>query len=118
MFLLLCPIEVFPIGQRYKPNNVGMAFSRGIVKVLLRNKLDFEGYVSFDTGIICERLWGLEDQSTEEQLVIAINAGTDVLSGFNDKDVILDLFERGGSPRNVLIPNPSATERAVRARIV
>lgn len=48
-----------------------------------------------DTGIIGDRAWGLEDHSIDEQLVIAINAGTDVLSGFDENNVILNLLEKG-----------------------
>lgn len=72
-----------------------MAFSSGIVTDLLRRELGFKGYVNYDTGLVGERAWGLEDLSIEEQLVIMINAGTDVLSGFDDKDVILNLLEKG-----------------------
>lgn len=80
-----------PVGQPYQPNNVGMAFSRGIITDLLRKKLGFAGYVNSDTGIIGDRAWGLEDKSTEEQILIAIEAGTDVLSGFSDHQQILQL---------------------------
>jgi beta-glucosidase len=72
-----------PVGQPYLPNNVGMAFSKGIITDLLRKKLGFKGYVNSDTGIIGSRAWGLEDKSEEEQILIAIEAGTDILSGFN-----------------------------------
>ena len=41
-----------PVDQDYEPNDVGMAFSKGIVTGLLRNKLGFKGYVNSDTGII------------------------------------------------------------------
>lgn len=89
------PYYGIPIDQSYKPNDVGMSFSRGIVTDLLRKELGFEGYVNSDTGIIGERAWGLENQTVDEQLAVAIGAGTDVLSGFDDKDVILDLLEQG-----------------------
>lgn len=84
-----------PVGQPYIPNNVGMAFSKGIVTELLRTKLGFKGYVNSDTGIIGERAWGLEDKSLEEQILIALDAGTDVLSGFNNNKQILDLVTSG-----------------------
>ncbi len=84
-----------PVGQPYMPNNVGMAFSKGILTDLLRNKLAFKGYINSDTGIIGSRAWGLEDKSTEEQILIAIDAGTDVLSGFSDNKQILDLVNSG-----------------------
>ena len=84
-----------PIDQPYLPNNVGMAFSKGIITDLLRKKLGFKGYVNSDTGIIGDRAWGLEGKTTEEQIVIAIEAGTDILSGFNDNKQILTLVKEG-----------------------
>lgn len=84
-----------PVDQPYLPNNVGMAFSKGILSDLLRNKLGFKGYVNSDTGIIGERAWGLEDKSIDEQILIALEAGTDVLSGFNNNKQLLDLVNAG-----------------------
>ncbi|MCK5705913.1 MAG: glycoside hydrolase family 3 C-terminal domain-containing protein [Cyclobacteriaceae bacterium] len=84
-----------PVGQAYEPNNVGMAFSKAILTRLLRENLGFQGYINSDTGIIGNRAWGLEDKDLEEQILIAIEAGTDVLSGFNDNDVILNLVNSG-----------------------
>ncbi|HEX5170323.1 MAG TPA: glycoside hydrolase family 3 N-terminal domain-containing protein [Cyclobacteriaceae bacterium] len=84
-----------PVGQPYMPNTVGMAFSKGIVTDLLRTKLGFKGYVNSDTGIIGERAWGLEDKSVEEQILIALEAGTDILSGFNDNRQLLTLVTSG-----------------------
>lgn len=84
-----------PVGQPYLPNNVGMAFSKGILTDLLRNKLGFKGYVNSDTGIIGDRAWGLEDKTVEEQILIALEAGTDVLSGFSNNKQLLALVESG-----------------------
>ncbi|MEK6479984.1 glycoside hydrolase family 3 N-terminal domain-containing protein [Catalinimonas sp. 4WD22] len=84
-----------PVDQPYMPNNVGMAFSKGILTDLLRNKLGFKGYINSDTGIIGDRAWGLEDKSEEEQILIAIQAGTDILSGFNNNQQLLDLVKSG-----------------------
>ncbi len=91
----IMPYYGVPISQQYLPNNVGMAFSKGILTELLRNKLGFKGYVNSDTGIIGDRAWGLEDKSVDEQIVIAIEAGTDVLSGFNNNKQILNLVTGG-----------------------
>jgi beta-glucosidase len=84
-----------PVNQPYMPNTVGMTFSKGIVTNLLRKKMGFKGYVNSDTGIIGDRAWGLEDKSIEEQILIALDAGTDVLSGFNDNMQILNLVTSG-----------------------
>jgi beta-glucosidase len=84
-----------PVGQRYMPNDVGMAFSKGIVTDLLRGELGFTGYVNSDTGIIGTRAWGLEHLPVTEQIAIAVDAGTDVLSGFHDHKQIVSLVESG-----------------------
>jgi beta-glucosidase len=84
-----------PVNQPYLPNTVGMAFSKGIITDLLRKKLGFKGYVNSDTGIIGDRAWGLEDKSVEEQILIAIDAGTDILSGFDDNDQLHRLVTSG-----------------------
>ena len=84
-----------PVGQSYLPNNVGMAFSKGILTDLLRDKLGFKGYVNSDTGIIGDRAWGLEDKTVEEQLLIALEAGTDILSGFSNNQQLVALVESG-----------------------
>ncbi|MFK7923471.1 MAG: glycoside hydrolase family 3 N-terminal domain-containing protein [Bacteroidia bacterium] len=84
-----------PVGQAYMPNDVGMAFSKGILSELLRQKLGFKGYINSDTGIIGSRAWGLEDKSLEEQILIAIEAGTDILSGFNNNQQLLGLVQTG-----------------------
>jgi beta-glucosidase len=89
-----------PVGQPYMPNNVGMAFSKGILTDLLRTLLKFRGYVNSDTGIIGERAWGLEDKSLDEQILIAIEAGTDILSGFSNNKQILNLVEDGKLPES------------------
>lgn len=91
----IMPYYGIPVDQPYQPNDVGMAFSKGIVTDLLRGELGFEGYVNSDTGIIGDRAWGLEEMSVPEQIALAVEAGTDVLSGFDDKDQILDLLASG-----------------------
>ena len=88
-----------PVGQQYQPNDVGMAFSKGILTKLLKDELGFKGYVNSDTGIIgppgVNRAWGLDGKSMDEQLRIAIDAGTDVFSGFDSHELILNLVKRG-----------------------
>ncbi len=72
----------------------GFAFSKQIVSDLLRTKLGFQGYVNSDTGIINDRAWGLEKKTVPERVAAAVNGGVDVLSGFHDKKVILELLEQ------------------------
>lgn len=73
----------------------GFAFTREIVTGLLRDKLGFKGYVNSDTGIINDRAWGLEGKTVPERVALAINGGTEILSGFHDKQTIVDLVKQG-----------------------
>lgn len=87
------PIRLTHEGVTYE--QIGMAFSPQIVTDLLRGKLGFQGYVNSDTGIINSRAWGFESKTIPERVAAAINAGTDVLSGFNTKQTIIDLVKGG-----------------------
>ncbi|MEO6003718.1 MAG: glycoside hydrolase family 3 N-terminal domain-containing protein [Opitutus sp.] len=87
------PIHLSYDGVTY--DSTGMAFSHQLVTDLLRGKLKFNGYVNSDTGIIEARAWGLENKSVPERVAAAINAGSDVLSGFHDKDPIVALVNDG-----------------------
>jgi beta-glucosidase len=87
------PINVTYDGVKY--DQVGMAFSKQIVTDLVRGKLGFKGYVNSDTGIINDRAWGLEDKTVAERVAIAINGGTDTLSGFSTNKTITDLVKAG-----------------------
>jgi len=87
------PINVTYEGITY--DQLGMAFSKQIVTDLLRTKLGFKGYVNSDTGIVTQRAWGMENATVAQRVAAAINAGTDVLSGFNTKQTIVDLVVAG-----------------------
>ncbi len=94
----IMPYYGVPIGLRhdgvtYDP--IGMAFSPQILTDLLRAKLGFRGYVNSDTGVVNSRAWGFENKPEAERVAAAINAGTDVLSGFRTKDTIVELVQKG-----------------------
>jgi beta-glucosidase len=80
-------------GMKFEP--IGLAFSKTVVSDLLRGRLGFKGYVNSDTGIITQRAWGLENKTVPERVAAAVNAGVDVLSGFNKKQTIIDLVKGG-----------------------
>jgi beta-glucosidase len=91
-------VDGVPIGLRYEGvtyDPIGMAFSAEIITDLLRTKLGLRGYVHSDTGIINSQAWGFENKSESERVAAAINAGTDVLSGFRTKDTIVELLQKG-----------------------
>ena len=92
------PYYGVPVGARFDDlvfQPIGLAFSRTVVSDLLRGRLGFTGYVNSDTGIVKERAWGLENRTVPERVAAAINAGVDVLSGFHEKAVVVDLVARG-----------------------
>lgn len=91
----IMPSYSIPVGMKYVPNDVGVAFSKGILTSLLRDTLQFPGYLNSDTGIIGERAWGVESLSVDDQIALAVNAGIDVLSGFDSNKQIVDLVKSG-----------------------
>lgn len=104
----IMPYYGVPIGANHAGTPVeelGMAFSHQVVTGILRENLGFAGYVNSDSGIIEERGWGLEDArinpatgrgyTVADRTAIAIRAGTDVLSEFRSRDVIVDLVRAG-----------------------
>lgn len=91
----IMPAYGIPVGTKYTPNDVGMAFSRGLLTALLRDTLGFEGNLNSDTGIIGTRAWGLETKSVDDQIAIAVNAGVDVLSGFESNKQIVNIVTSG-----------------------
>lgn len=90
------PVGLAHEGVAYEAR--GMAFSRPILTDLLRDRLGFQGYINSDTGIINDRAWGLEHQTVPARVAAAINAGTDVLSGFHTKQTLIDLVHAGLVP--------------------
>jgi len=91
----IMPSYSIPVGTKYVPNDVGVAFSKGILTSLLRDTLGFEGYLNSDTGIIGQRAWGVERLSVDDQIAMAVNAGVDVLSGFDRNAQIVALVKAG-----------------------
>jgi beta-glucosidase len=87
------PVDLTYGGMKLDP--LGMAFSKQIVTDLLRGRLGFKGYVNSDTGIVTDRAWGLEKASVAERVAAAINSGTDVLSGFHDRQTIIEAVRTG-----------------------
>ena len=87
------PVDASYNGKTFE--EVGFAFSDQIVNGLLRDTLEFAGYVNSDTGIINSRAWGLETASVPERVAAAVNGGTDTLSGFNKVSTITDLVAGG-----------------------
>lgn len=87
------PVNLTYDGVVYE--QTGFAFSKQIISDLLRANLGFQGYVNSDTGVVNDRAWGLEKKTVPERVAAAVNGGIDVLSGFHEAKVILDLVQKG-----------------------
>ncbi|MFC4801952.1 glycoside hydrolase family 3 N-terminal domain-containing protein [Neobacillus sp. GCM10023253] len=78
---------------------VGFALNKGILD-FLRNDLGFKGYVNSDTGAVGNNAWGAEDLSPVGKVAKAIKAGTDIISGSSDPQLIIDAVKSGLLPES------------------
>ena len=81
----IMPYYGVPINVTY--SGVGRSDRHGLLQADCHRPaagtLGFKGYVNSDTGVVTSRAWGLESKSVPERVAIAINGGTDILSGFS-----------------------------------
>ncbi len=73
----------------------GFAFNKKIITDFLRGTMGFKGYINSDTGILGNMAWGVESYDRATQASIAINAGTDAISGLTDVTVLKEMYEKG-----------------------
>jgi beta-glucosidase len=102
----IMPYYGMPIGTTYE--EVGFAFSKGIITGLLREKLGFRGLVCTDWGLITDvvilgqdmpgRAWGAEHLSEIERAEKIINAGCDQFGGEARPELVIKLVEEGRIP--------------------
>ena len=76
-------------------DEVGFAFNKKVITDFLRGTMGFKGYINSDTGILGNMAWGVEDYDRATQASIAINAGTDAISGLTDVTVLKETYEKG-----------------------
>ncbi|MEU4650208.1 glycoside hydrolase family 3 protein [Nocardia fluminea] len=96
----MMPYYGMPVGTQYE--EVGFAFSKGVITELLRDELGFDGIVCTDFGVITgygeafpAKAWGVEQLSRDERMVKLLDAGVDQFGGENCTDVLLDLLRSG-----------------------
>jgi beta-glucosidase len=99
----MMPYYGMPLGTRYE--EVGFAFSRGIITDLLRNELGFDGIVCTDWGLVTDavimgqpmpaRAWGVEQLSELERVQKIIEAGCDQFGGESRPELVVELVRSG-----------------------
>ncbi len=92
-----------PMGTEHE--EVGFAFSKGIITDLLRNHYGFDGVVCTDWGLLTDveimgvpweaRAWGVEALDRPGRAKKAIDAGVDQFGGEACPEVIVELVESG-----------------------
>ena len=92
-----------PMGTEYE--EVGFAFSKGIITDLLRNHYGFDGVVCTDWGLITDgiydgvvweaRAWGVQHLSRTERIRKALDAGVDQFGGEACPELVIELVESG-----------------------
>ncbi|MEW2290901.1 glycoside hydrolase family 3 N-terminal domain-containing protein [Streptomyces sp. NPDC047841] len=99
----IMPYYGMPVGTEHE--EVGFAFSKGIITGLLREQLGFTGLVVADWGLITDgnvlgepqpaRAWGVEHLSPPERLLKALHAGVDQFGGERCPELIVNLVQDG-----------------------
>lgn len=74
---------------------VGFAFNEEFIQKLLREQMEFKGYVNSDSGITNKMAWGVEELDFPSRIALAINNGVDVISGSLDVFNAKVAYERG-----------------------
>ena len=97
------PYYGMPIGTDWE--EVGFAFSEGVIAELLRNELGFDGIVCTDWGLISDsvimgqpmpaRAWGMEHLSELDRAQKVIDAGCDQFGGESRPELVVELVRSG-----------------------
>lgn len=99
----IMPYYGMPLGTQYE--DVGFAFSEGIITDLLRRELGFDGIVCTDWGLVTDatilgqpmpaRAWGVEHLDELSRVEMILNAGCDQLGGEARPELVVQLVEQG-----------------------
>jgi beta-glucosidase len=99
----MMPYYGMPLGTDWE--EVGFAFSHGVITELLRNELGFDGIVCTDWGLIGDsvimgqpmpaRAWGAEHLSELDRVVKIIDAGCDQFGGESRPELVLEAVRSG-----------------------
>jgi beta-glucosidase len=99
----IMPYYGMPVGTDWE--EVGFAFSHGVITKLLRNELGFDGIVCTDWGLIGDsvimgqpmpaRAWGVERLSELDRVVKIIDAGCDQFGGESKPELVIEAVRSG-----------------------
>jgi beta-glucosidase len=99
----IMPYYGMPVGTDWE--EVGFAFSHGVITDLLRNELGYDGIVCTDWGLISDsvimdqpmpaRAWGLEHLSELDRAEKIIDAGCDQFGGESRPELVVELVRSG-----------------------
>jgi beta-glucosidase len=99
----IMPYYGMPVGTDWE--EVGFAFSHGVITDLLRNELGFDGIVCTDWGLISDsvimgqpmpaRAWGVEHLSELDRAEKIIDAGCDQFGGESRPELVVELVRSG-----------------------
>ena len=93
---VIMPYYGIPVSQTSE--DVAMAYNKYILTNLLRERLDFNGVICSDWGIITGRHWGVESLSIEERYKKSIDAGIDQYGGESDTSYLIKLVKENKIP--------------------
>jgi len=98
----IMPYYGVPMGQK-NIEEVGFSYNKAIITGILRNKLNYDGVVCTDWGLVSDskignydfpaRAWGVENLNKEERVQKIIDAGVDQLGGESLPDVVVQLVK-------------------------
>lgn len=71
--------------------NIAIGFNRYLLNDLLREKLNYDGVICSDWGIITGRHWGVTNLTIPERYIKAINAGVDQFGGEMHPEIVVQL---------------------------
>jgi beta-glucosidase len=86
--------------------NVGFAYNRDIITVLLRDSLKFDGIICTDWALVTDLFikeasaWGVEHLTEKERVGKIINAGCDMLGGESRPELVVQLVADGTISEN------------------
>ena len=90
---VVMPYYGIPVGQT--DEDVAMAYNKYILTNLLREKMNFEGVICTDWGVIEGRHWGVDNLSIIDRYEKSINAGVDQYGGENKPEYVVELVKNG-----------------------